>query len=195
MGNSPILIDRQLNPVYEPPGFDGVIERISSRQPPTGGGPEHASGQPISEAQAREKDLWIPTHLPSGFSIEGAYVQPAPVHSGDQDSEWTSPRLVFDNGDGTRLVISANPTEPHTYVGEGSIKSVSIGEGTGYVIRGGWFFSVDRSGTVTEKGWDENIALELKFVRDDRVITIRSSPAAAISEEDLIRIAESLPSS
>jgi hypothetical protein len=75
---------------------------------------------------------------------------------------------------------------------EGAFKPISRGTITGYLIRGCWGATIDPSSGSINVGWMEDAGLDLVFMRDGQVVNVFGTPTSAFTEEELIKVAESL---
>ncbi len=157
--------------------------------------------QPLSEARREGGPLLVPTHLPEPFSYDRAFVSQA---SDPRFNSTTPRRLTFygpaGEKDEAQLIISIDqlpPSEMRPFpveLKEGTFKPVFLKSTLAYLVRGSWGANVDsRSGSVT-MGWHENAGLSLHFVVNEQFVRLESIPPSAFTEEELIKVAESLES-
>lgn len=187
-------------PVREAP--PGIVEGLTSAarrwQDEVRSGERRGLGQPLSEVKDEAGSLLMPTYLPQGLSYDQAFVsQPHPPN--DRRFKGEPPQELIFSKQGERgthfvsIISSSPPPSPlPVKVKEGSFKPVSVDGNPGYVIRGGWGARVDASSGSVDVGWMEDAGLALVFIRDGELARVKGTPASAFTEEELIKVAESL---
>lgn len=151
---------------------------------------------PVSLKTARRflGNLWLPNYLPEGFDIDNA---------GVTNSDREHPDLIFLSSKSGKeygqIILSVHRAEAYTheYVPtdyESRVTSVDLDGSSGLMIRGNWVMQLNEDGTIRSAGWDDMYTRRL-ILRDPtlgQVITLDVIPAQLVTEEELIRIAQSL---
>jgi hypothetical protein len=172
--------------VGKPEGFGRVTAKAAnsdSDRSPTHRVPP--KGKPLSEFQGRS-DILVPTYLPSGFSYEHAAIRELPDRGVFLTFQAQDSGAVLN----IRMLPKGIPAQ--LQVKEGSSKAVSIGNHQGYLLRGIWGQQQASDGSALKSGWIEDVALQLFFEHSGQVIALVAIPARFITEEELIKVAESL---
>jgi len=193
----------QYVPVREiPPGVADGLRRTALRlpKPPANISPDRpVNGRPLLEVKGEAGPLLLPSYLPEGFSYERAFVAQRPR---DPRVKTKLPPVLIFSGPpgrhGTHLHISTASPPPkemwplRAELKEGAFKPISRGTITGYLIRGCWGATIDPSSGSINVGWMEDAGLDLVFMRDGQVVNVFGTPTSAFTEEELIKVAESL---
>lgn len=120
--------------------------------------------------------LWIPTYLPEGYQL--CNIKAIKGHSLNIIFEKLSPK--------SNLQIMESPKPANLHIMPGKYQSVYVRGQTGYLVKGTWVKG--SSGT----SWQDSISLWLMFNIEDWIVMLNGTPAKAWSEEELIKIAESM---
>lgn len=159
---------------------------------------------PLEQALSTMPDLWVPTYLPEAYSFSMGIVVAAPSSSeigaagaplGDDTYEGFPPQLTFVGRDGSLLTILVSPLRPQGLnipVAPRSIRSVHVGDSLGAIIYGHWLVQVSEDGTSVRRGWDRIGAKRLLLSKEDLLFDFDVMPGDAISDQELIRIAQGL---
>lgn len=173
---------------------------LMENPPPVNISPERpVSGRPLAEIENGVEPLLVPTHLPEGFSYARAFVSEGTLYPSDATRSLLTLTFIG-SGSPVRHVLSIQlgdspPRERwpvRVTVKEGFARLISTETVTGYFQRGMWGSIVDPLSDSIEVGWIEEAGLSLVFVRNDHRVVITSRPASAFTEEELLRVAESL---
>lgn len=187
----------ELIPVELPPFLDSITQVAVNEMVEGRHGEGTTTSFLLNSIRNSLGNLWLPAYLPVGFDADLAEVT-------NIDNR-QHPDLIFRNSDptdekqGGHLILSVDRAEDHKheYVPnhlDSHWDAVVVGGRDGIFIRGGWLIELDKNGTVRSSGWEANhtCRLVLKDPDHDQIITIEARPASLVTEDELLRIAESL---
>ena len=128
--------------------------------------------------------LLVPGYLPVGYQQ-----MRISVHLGGRVAD-----LIYSGpGQGRLAITIGGSLQPQGLnVKRGYSAPVGIGAADGVLIRGGWVMYVHSSGERSDMSWDPNVALTLIYETDGQLIELSAEPVGKLTEDELIKIAESL---
>ena len=176
-----------VRPVTQPPSSFG-------RPPVAGSALNQHSAQfavttvsSLQEAASLKDDLFAPTYIPSGLSIEsiklrdGSFGSIGTIEYGDELGRW----LVLD--------VGGRVKEGGAYVKNGSYDEVTIAGEPAAIIQGGWVRHVNEStGQLSERTWNEDLVIQVYTQRGDQLVTVQAFPGTDWTRDEIFRIIESL---
>lgn len=120
--------------------------------------------------------LWVPTYLPAGLVLKNTSA--IKEHALHINFERMSPKSILD--------IMESPKSANLHIPSSTYLSIVVHGQNGFIVRGSWVY------TPSNMQWQESICLWLTFEIDSWIISLTGIPAKTWSEQELIKIAESM---
>jgi predicted transglutaminase-like cysteine proteinase len=184
-GVSPINTTIYFTGVPEIPVTTGIgpfttamtMEVLPNRTPFEGG--VRLRDPSFDEVKQRLGKLWLPSYLPAGYKLSSSWL----LRDGSVD-------FVYQKSLSSDLEILEYSSGGEMEFPEDTVSEVMVNGDLAYLVRGGWTMQ----GTLPNRTltWNNNQALTLYFNLDGWIITVRGFWADSWTEEELIKIAESL---
>jgi len=183
-----------------PPGIvkmyqeeDSRIREEEQEKSPTKLSPDNPieGGYPLTEVKGKVGPLLVPSYLPEGLSLESSRVY--------DFGAMVPPCVVFYSSRGIhpkQLHVSIKTLAPkerwplRVQVKPGSFKPISNGTITGYLIRGAWV-GIHNGSNPVEVVWADS-PIRILFWKDGQFVEVMGTSAKDFTEEELIKVAESL---
>lgn len=150
----------------------------------------------LEEAHDLVSELWIPSYLPEGFTLERSLVV---VHNHPHYAPDVEPAssLLIRHDAGTMLEILVAPLRDgrkdiRIPAGPSAASRIQIDDTTeGILVQGRWEVRVSRDLDEASSSWNENAGRQIIFHRGNRLFEVVSTPGN-IEVEELLKVAQSL---
>ena len=120
--------------------------------------------------------FWIPTYVPEDYQLTNSNA-----------IKYHSLNLIFKKlSSKSILQIMESPRPANLHIMPDKYQTVTVRGQSCYLVKGTWY----KSATTTN--WGDNLCLWLVFNIEDWIVMLNGIPAKAWSEEELIKIAESM---
>ena len=164
-----------VTPTDHPPRLENILES------PIQGKRSEKISLDLSEIKALMGKLWIPTYLPFGIEL----IQTDATKGHDLHICFTN--SAFDH---SYFIISESPKSANMHIPMDTYKTVTVRNKSGLIILGNW--GLQQNNGAKETRWIPSVSTTLLFEIDGWTIMMTGTPAKAWSEEELIKIAESM---
>jgi hypothetical protein len=125
--------------------------------------------------------LWLPTYIPPGYELKNTNVK-----------KERAVYLFFDNLSlKSNLTILETPNLVKLNIPPEKHRPVNVHGQTGILVLGMWMQSITATSNEPAN-WSDEVCLELFYEIEGWVIRLLGTPAKAWSEQELIKIAESM---
>jgi hypothetical protein len=196
------IVEEPINPLMRELDEEAFLERVKALrqgEEPTFPLPSSkvvTTRVSLEEAHDLVSEVWIPSYLPEGFTLERSLVV---VHNHPHYAPDVEPAssLLIRNETGVILEILVAPLRENRGdvripVGTSAGSKIQIDEDTeGILVRGRWVTRVGRDLDEVSSSWNEDAGTQITFRRGDRLFEVVSTPGK-LEVEELLKVAQSL---
>lgn len=156
---------------------ENIIFKVPSKPPKSGIQMEKKVSLDLREIRDSMGSLWIPTYLPNDYELKNT--DAIKGHALHLCFEKQSPKSI--------LIIMESPKPANLHILPNTYKPVTIRGQRGFIVFGGW-----GKASSSRVQWKTSFCLWLIFEINEWIVSLAGVPAKAWSEQELVKVAESI---